>query len=83
LSGLRETLSDKEAVAAYVEAYNEERRKFAKTATSRRAKLEKRQDENKREHERAVDAILKVLPLRRCKSALRGLRPNAIRSRAT
>jgi site-specific DNA recombinase len=59
LSGLRETLSDKKAVAAYVEAQNEERRKLAKTATNRRAKLEKRQAENKREDERAVDAILK------------------------
>jgi site-specific DNA recombinase len=64
LAGLRDNLTNPAAITAFVDAYNGERQRLKKQATTDRNRLERRTGEIKRELDRLVDAIAKgTMPL--------------------
>lgn len=56
--GLRERLGSRQAIAAYIAAYNDEMRKLNASASAARAKLENRRATAQRRLERAIDALI-------------------------
>jgi site-specific DNA recombinase len=61
LTGLREHLTQRDTIDAYVNEYNAERRRLAKANNSRRTQLERRAGEVKRDLDRAVQMLIKGL----------------------
>lgn len=59
LGGLRDNLADPAAIAAFVDAYNEERQRLKKQAVRDRSNAERRMGEISRELNRLVDAVAK------------------------
>ena len=62
LDGLREVLKDPEYFKVYLNAYNDERTRLARSAVKDKAKLERRQGEIKRELDRMVESIVQGMP---------------------
>ncbi|WFU19410.1 hypothetical protein [Bradyrhizobium sp. CB3481] len=59
IKGLRQHLSSPEMIAAYVDAYNAERKRLKKEANAERTRMERRLGEIEREIKRIVDFIVK------------------------
>ena len=57
--GLRANLTDPRLIAAYVETYNEERKRLASDLITNRAKIERRLTKASGELERAIDMVVK------------------------
>ena len=60
LSGLREHLTEPEAIAEYAAEYNRERARLAKSSGAKLAQLERALGESNRNMDRALDAIIKL-----------------------
>jgi site-specific DNA recombinase len=59
IKGLREHLAHPELITAYVDAYNEERKRLKKEASVERTRIDRRLGEIERETKRIVDFIVK------------------------
>jgi site-specific DNA recombinase len=59
LRGMTEELKDTRLIETYVRAYNEERKRLAATAISRRTRIERRCDRLEAERQRAIDMLIK------------------------
>ncbi|QGM99858.1 recombinase family protein [Methylocystis parvus] len=59
LKGMTEELKDTRLIETYVRAYNEERKRLAATAISRRTRIERRRDRLEAERQRAIDMLIK------------------------
>jgi site-specific DNA recombinase len=59
LRGMTEELKDARLIETYVRAYNEERKRLAATAISRRTRIERRRDRLEAERQRAIDMLIK------------------------
>jgi site-specific DNA recombinase len=59
LRGMTEELKDTRLIETYVHAYNEERKRLAATAISRRIRIERRRDRLEVERQRAIDMLIK------------------------
>ncbi|WP_390894591.1 recombinase family protein [Bradyrhizobium diazoefficiens] len=58
IKGLRQHLAHPQMITEFVDAYNAERKRLKKVATTERARLERRLDEIEREMKRIVDSIV-------------------------
>jgi len=59
LRGMTEELKDTRLIETYVRTYNEERKRLAATALSRRARIERKRDRLEAERQRAIDLLIK------------------------
>jgi site-specific DNA recombinase len=59
LRGMTEELKDTRLIETYVRTYNEERKRLATTALSRRARIERKRDRLEAERQRAIDLLIK------------------------
>ena len=59
LRGMAEELKDTRLIETYVRAYNEERKRLAATAISRRARIERRRDRLEAERLRTIGLLIK------------------------
>lgn len=61
VSGLREQLGQREAIALYLKTYNDERRRLAADSVNQRAAIERKLAAAEREHDRVYRAFVKGL----------------------
>ena len=59
LRGMTEELKDTRLIETYVRTYNEERKRLAATALSRRTRIERKHDRLEAERQRAIDLLIK------------------------
>jgi site-specific DNA recombinase len=59
LRGMTEELKDTRLIETYVRTYNEERKRLAATALSRRTRIERKRDRLEAERQRAIDLLIK------------------------
>ena len=59
LRGMTEELKDTRLVETYVRTYNEERKRLAATAISRRTRIERKRDRIEAERQRAINLLIK------------------------